>query len=265
MEKWRSTPSRFAKTDLGRPILPRATNMPPWEHVQEHQHTWGQLAYTSNGVLTIYTPEGKFIIPPQQALWLPPNLPHESYCRYGGEFRSVYIDKKYTDILGQSAKSIEVDNLLRAMILEICTWQDDYLLDVKTERYIQVFIDRIELAAETNFVMPLSNDQRLVPIIGELLANPGNKLTIEQWGDKVGASSRTLNRLFNRHMNMGFAKWKRKLRAFKALELLEAGYQQSAIAHQLGYESVSAFNTAFKNYFGLAPNVYLKQKTTPTK
>ena len=129
MNGWHSTPSRFYKTSLGRPILPRATNMPAWEHVEEHQHTWGQLAYTSNGVLTIYTPEGKFVIPPQQALWIPPNLPHESYCRYGGKFRSVYIDKKYTSRLGTSAKSLDVNALLRAMILEICTWQDDYLLD----------------------------------------------------------------------------------------------------------------------------------------
>lgn len=258
MNQWRSTPSRFKKKTLGRPVLPRATNMPPWEHVKTHKHTWGQLAYTSNGVLTLFTPEGKFIIPPQQALWLPPGLEHESFCRYGGKFRSVYIDEKFTERLGTSAKSIEVDSVLRALILEICTWQDDYQLDDKTQRFIDVFIDRIELAKETNFVMPLSEDVRLMPIISELLANPGNKLTIEQWGEKVGASSRTLSRLFNKQMNMGFSQWKQKLKSFKAVELLEAGYRQQDIAHQLGFESVSAFNTAFKHYFGVAPNAYVK-------
>lgn len=261
MAQWRSTPQRFHKTELGRPILPRATNMPPWEHVLEHQHTWGQLAYTSNGVLTIFTPQGKFIIPPQQALWIPPTVPHESFCRYGGEFRSVYIDKKYTEVLGETPKSIDVDTLLRAMILEVCTWQDDYHLNDKTTRFIQVFIDRIEQAPENSFLMPLTQDSRLMPIVSELLAQPGNKLTLEQWGQQVGASSRTLNRLFSKQMNMGFSQWRQKLRAFKALELLEAGYKQQDIAFELGFESVSSFNTAFKKQFGTAPNLYLKNRS----
>ncbi|MBQ4863922.1 helix-turn-helix transcriptional regulator [Pseudoalteromonas sp. MMG013] len=257
--KWKSVKSGFKLNQLNKPIFPRAMTMPPWQHVYTHQHSWGQLAYTSNGVMTVGTPVGRFVIPPNQALWLPPNLPHEIFCRYGGHFRSVYIDKKYVDILGLHAKLLHVDELLKAMILDICSWGSDYCLDGKTLRFIQVFIDRLEMAQTSTFFIPTAQDKRLIPIISELHANPGNPRTLEQWSEHVGASSRTLNRLFNKSFSMNFSQWKQKLRALRAVEMLEAGQTQQFIAEQLGFESSSAFNTAFKKAFNCTPGQYLKK------
>ncbi|WP_234401202.1 AraC family transcriptional regulator [Pseudoalteromonas sp. T1lg23B] len=256
---WNSIATRFKLKHLGKPVYPRASTMPPWQHVQTHQHTWGQLAYTSNGVLSIVTPEGNFVIPPDQALWLPPNLPHETFCRYGGYFRSVYIDEKYAPLLGGSAKLLHVDELLKAMILEICAWEPDYTLDDKTLRFIQVFVDRLESAPTSSFFMPTAQDDRLLPIISELHANPGCHKTLQQWGEEIGASTRTLNRLFAKSFAMNFSQWKQKLRALRAVEMIEAGHSQQYIAEQLGFESSSAFNTSFKKVFNCTPGQYLKR------
>ncbi|ASD68846.1 AraC family transcriptional regulator [Pseudoalteromonas piscicida] len=258
---WRIQPKykRFLKPTLGRPILPRAVKKAEWEHVQQHQHEWGQLAYTSNGVITIVTPEGTFVIPPDQALWLPPNLPHETYCRYGGDFRSVYIDNKYTELLGNKAKLIAVDELLKQFILEICTWQEDYHLDDKTERFIDVFIDRLTSAATCHFFIPSAQDARILPIVTELHTNPGCKISLETWSEQVGASTRTLNRLFHKCFMMGFSDWRQKLRAIKAIELLKDGYSQQQAAEYLGFESTAAFSNAFKKVFGKPPGQYLKK------
>ncbi|WP_247687531.1 AraC family transcriptional regulator [Pseudoalteromonas luteoviolacea] len=255
---WVSVKSRFKRSQLGKPVFPRATTMPQWEHVEEHSHPWGQLTYISDGVMTIFTPQGSFVIPPQQALWIPPNVGHELYCRYGGHFRSVYIDQKYQTLLGDQAKSMVVSDLLKALILEICTWPDDYTLDDKTQRFIDVFIDRLEQAPTSDFFIPRAQDTRLHPIVAELYANPGSPVTLEQWGKRVGASSRTLNRLFHKNFAMNFSQWKQKLRALRAVEMLNAGQSQQMIAQQLGFESSSAFNTAFKKVFGVPPKQYTK-------
>ncbi|AZZ96744.1 helix-turn-helix transcriptional regulator [Pseudoalteromonas sp. R3] len=256
---WRSVSSRFKRKTLGRPIFPRPTTMPANEHVRSHSHHWGQITYISDSVMSIFTPQGTFVIPPQQALWIPPNVEHETFCRYGGHFRSVYIDEKYAAILGDQAKTLVVDALLKEMILTICTWPEDYLLDDKTERFIQVFIDRLELAPTSAFFIPKADDQRLLPIVSELYSNPGCTRTLEQWGEQVGASARTLNRLFHKSFAMSFSQWKQKLRALRAVEMLTAGETQQVIAQQLGFESSSAFNSAFKKYFGTTPRQYLKR------
>lgn len=256
---WHSVITRFKRKTLSRPIFPRPGHMPPWQHVQTHQHNWGQLAYTSNGVLTVVTPQGQFVIPPDQALWLPANLPHETFCRYGGQFRSVYIDDPYMARLGNNAKVLHVNNLLKAMILEICAWDEDYLLNERTERFINVFIDYLEHAPTSEFFIPSVQDKRLTPIISELHAHPGCHKTLMQWGHDVGASSRTLNRLFNKSFAMNFRQWKQKLRSLKAIEMLEAGHSQQYIATQLGFESSSAFNSAFKKALNITPGRYLKR------
>ncbi|WP_152084667.1 AraC family transcriptional regulator [Pseudoalteromonas sp. A25] len=257
--KWVSIRTRFNLKALGKPVYPRASSMPPWQHVQTHQHTWGQLAYTSNGVMSISTPAGNFVIPPNQALWLPPHLPHETFCRYGGHFRSVYIDDEYVDVLGHKAKLLHVDELLKAIILEICQWDPNYTPDEKKRRFIDVFIDRLESAPTSAFFMPTAQDSRLLPIISELYANPGCNKTLQQWGEEVGASTRTLNRLFNKSFTMNFSQWKQKLRGLRAVEMIEAGYSQQIIAEQLGFESSSAFNTAFKKVFNCTPGQYLRK------
>ena len=257
---WVSIKSRFKRTKLDRPIHPRAGPMPPWQHVQTHQHTWGQLAYASRGVLTVATSQGRFVVPPNQAVWLPPHLPHETFCRYGGQFSSVYIDTSYVARLGLSAKVLHIDDLLKAMVSMICSWPEDYNLDARTMRFIDVFIDCLECAPTSQFFIPTAQDNRLTPILSELHAHPGCHKTLEQWGLEVGASSRTLNRLFNKSFSMNFSQWKQKLRALRAVEMLESGHSQQYIAQQLGFESSSAFNTAFKKTLATTPGQYLKNR-----
>ena len=75
ISNWVSVKTRFKLKELGKPIYPRATEMPPWQHVQTHSHTWGQLAYTSDGVLGVHTPEGKFVIPPDPVSYTHLTLP----------------------------------------------------------------------------------------------------------------------------------------------------------------------------------------------
>jgi AraC-like DNA-binding protein len=256
---WHSVESRFKRTALERPLFPRPTTMPALEHVKPHTHAWGQLAYISKGVLTMQTSQGAFVLPPQQALWLPPGIEHESFCRYGGAFRSVYIDLPWCERLGEQVYALDVDELLRAMILEVCRWPTDYELNEARRRFIDVFIDRVVDAPKSRFFLPTSSDPRLTLIVSELHANPACQQTLEQWGERVGASSRTLNRLFHKHFDLSFRAWKQKLRALQAIELLTAGHSQQHVAAALGFESSAAFNHAFKKALACSPGQYLKR------
>lgn len=258
--QWRSSSVSKRTGRLPKPIFPRAETMPEWEHVLPHTHPWGQLTYTSNGVLTVVTEVGKFVIPPNKALWLPPHTVHETYCRFGGQFRSVYIDNQFVERIGDEVKTVEVSDLLRSLILTVCEWPLDYAITEKRSRLLKVFIDTLEEAPENQLMMPLTSDPRILPIVSELLAEPGNNKTLTQWGEHVGASARTINRLFQAHLNMSFSAWRQKLKALKAVEMLAANVPHQQIAEQLGFESDSAFNTSFKKQFGVSPGQYAKQQ-----
>lgn len=255
--KWHlESPSRVYPA-LPRPIVSTSGEFKAMTQVVSHSHPWSQLSYSSRGVMHIETTAGTFVIPPEQALWLPAKMEHLHFYKNSVSNRSLYIDPAWSEILGSSVRTFTVDPLLKSLLLEVANWPENYQETEQTSRLVQVLIDRLAIAPSNELFMPTINDNRLLPIIEMLNTNPDNKLTIEQWAMKVGASSRTLNRLFNKNYGMGFSRWKQKLKILKSLDMLNTGAQLSDIAFELGYESTSSFITAFKKQLGCPPKKYL--------
>ena len=257
--KWNfKTPSRIYPK-LPRPIVSTSGEFKPMTKIKPHLHPWSQLTYSCKGVMNIETKEGIFVIPPEQALWIPPKTVHMHFCMQQVSNRSIYIDPNWSEELGDSVRMLTVDPLLKALILEVANWSENYQETEQTNRLTQVLIDRLVVAESNPLFMPTINDKRLLPIIDTLNNNPANKLTIEQWAMKVGASSRTLNRLFNKNYGMGFSRWKQKLKILKSFEMLESDVALTDIAFELGYESTSSFITSFKKQMGCSPKKYLSK------
>ncbi|PAJ75313.1 AraC family transcriptional regulator [Pseudoalteromonas sp. NBT06-2] len=255
--KWtKQSPSRLYP-ELPRPIVSIAHEFKAMTHIVSHSHPWSQLCYSCKGVTQTETKEGIFVLPPEQALWLPAKAEHQQRLKNSGSNRSLYIDPDWSEPLGNKVRSLTVDPLLKALILEIANWPEQYQQTEQTDRLVRVLIDRLAIAPSNELFMPTIKDNRLLPIIEVLNNEPANKLTIEQWATKVGASSRTLNRLFNKSYGMGFSKWKQKIRILKSLELLNEAVPLQEIAYSLGYESSSAFLTCFKKQLGCSPKKYI--------
>jgi AraC-like DNA-binding protein len=208
----------------------------------------------------IETEAGTFVLPPEQALWLPAQTEHLHFYKNSVSNRSLYIDPAWCEALGNSVRTFTIDPLLKSLLLEISSWPENYPETPQTSRLVQVLIDRLAIAPTNELFMPTISDNRLVPIIETLNNDPANKLTIEQWAMKVGASSRTLNRLFNKNYGMGFSRWKQKFKILKSLDMLNAGDQLTHTAFELGYESTSSFITAFKKQLGCSPKKYLTKE-----
>ncbi|MBO1255005.1 helix-turn-helix transcriptional regulator [Alteromonas sp. 5E99-2] len=254
---WKSHKPRRYYDTLPRPVVPLTRDYEEMTQIISHQHTWSQLAYSCAGVMHIETDSGIFVLPPEQALWIPPNTRHQHFCKNKVSYRSLHIDAALSRELGDKVRPLNVDSLLKSLILEITSWPKDYAETEQTQRFILVLLDRLAVAKSNQLFMPTPQDRRLFPIIETLNDNPANKLTIEDWARTVGASSRTLNRLFNQNYGMGFSRWKQKLRILKSIELLSSNTSLVNIAYELGYESTSSFITGFKKQLGCSPKKYL--------
>lgn len=244
--------------ELSRPIVSSAHQMSAMVQVIKHNHKCGQLLYASRGVVQIITNDGRYILPAGQALWLPPFVEHQVLCCYGANFYNLHINPPYCDPLGTRVYAFNVQSLLKELILNLCEWPTDYEMTAQRQRLFDVLLDLLIVAPNTGMFMSSINDKRLSPIIEAFSANPCDKRTLEEWACVVGASSRTLNRLFNQYFGFGFSKWKQKFKIIQSLDLLNDDFSTQAIASTLGYESSSAFISAFKKYLGCSPGVYKK-------
>jgi AraC-like DNA-binding protein len=71
---------------------------------------------------------------------------------------------------------------------------------------------------------------------------------------KAGASLRTLERCFVAETGASVGEWRRRVRLFHALRLLEGGAAVTTVALDVGYASTSAFSHAFARQFGQPPS-----------
>lgn len=239
--------------------------MPENYVVEEHQHSWGQLAYSSQGIMKVEVPGASFIIPPERALWLPRHTPHIVSTKFGMSFRSLYIENKYSTQLPTQTTAINVNKLLRELILATTLWGDNYELNPKKVRHIHFLLDQIEDANCAQLSLNMPRDKRLVRMTDTICRDPGNNKTLEQWSKTIGATPRTINRLFHKETHMGFVEWRQQLRILYSLERIENGDKISSIALDLGYQSASAFTTMFKKHLGVSPKYYFKTSTDTPK
>jgi len=93
-----------------------------------------------------------------------------------------------------------------------------------------------------------------------LLDDPAADLSLEGWAARVGASERTLARLFQKELAMPFGAWRQQLRLSRAAALVAQGHSLGAVAAELGYASPSAFSAMFKRAFGQPPSQFFHQQ-----
>lgn len=239
-------------------VLTHQIDMPAGYQGPLHHHTWYQLMYASSGVLNVEYQNQIMLVPPQKAVWLPPNCNHRVRVPVGAHFHSVYFRPDVVTELGSESKVLSITPLVRELILSVGEMtQFDQVLDDKGLRLTKVLIDQLSLQADSALSLLMPSDKRLSKLVSHIIQTPSDSTSIEGWALRLGLSSRTISRIFNREVGMGFKEWRQKVRLLAAINLLEQGLSVTQVALEIGYQSPSAFTHAFKQVFDIAPMGYL--------
>jgi len=233
-----------------------AETYPAGGHIPRHQHPWGQLAYAIRGALRILTPEAVRLAPPTRAVWLPPGRPHEIWMQGETAMRTLYIDPETAAPLPQSETVLEVTPLLRELILHILGVGMLGPGEPAHARLTGVLIDLLVQARPQDLALPLPRDPRALAFAELVQADPADAAGLGVLARRAGASLRTLQRLFPDETGLTLDAWRLKARLIWAVAALSGGASVSATALACGYESPSAFITAFKRQFGVTPGRY---------
>jgi AraC-like DNA-binding protein/quercetin dioxygenase-like cupin family protein len=228
-----------------------------------HRHRMHQLLYASEGLFTVYTEHGIWVVPPHRAVWLPAGQMHRVASRTNFDLCSLYASPrlKRNWVAGTSVcRVIAVSPLLRELLLAASGAGDQYTPRGPVRRMLEVALDQIEAMNIIPLALPLLRDVRAARVAERLRADPRDSRTLKQWGSTVGASSRSLERLFQRDTQMSFSRWRIQLRLMTSLELLGENRPVTEVAFAVGYEDTSAFIAAFKRYFGITPRRYFSNK-----
>jgi AraC-like DNA-binding protein len=221
------------------------------ERIEWHFHDRSQLIYPGRGVLQVFTEDGSWIVPPLRGVWIPAGVAHAHRARGRTELLSVGFPAAVDPFGDPDPTVVEVSPLLREVIIALTAGAD--LRSGSRTLLRRVALDQLRRLPVLPMQLPNPRDDRLGRIAGALSADPGDPRTLAQFGREVGASERTLSRLFQRQTGMSFPQWRAQLRLQHAQLLLASGEPVTATAHACGYRSASAFIEAFRAAFGSTP------------
>ena len=240
------------------PIVSFARDYAKGDVLPYHKHKRAQLIYAYRGTMTVKTGSASYLVPPQRAVWMPSATEHGIEARSAFSMRSLYFDPSIVTGLPETVGVLQVSPLLRELIASVIVSGNDYADDGPVARVMAVIVDQIRAQPALDVLMlPLPEDARLLRITEALIDNPADSRDLTQWAKRVGASPRTLNRLFPAQTGLTFREWRQQRRLLRALELLDQGVRITEIALELGYESTSAFIAMFRRYLGTSPGRYL--------
>ncbi len=225
-----------------------------------HAHQRAQLLYQAQGGVTLYLADRVGQLAPLQAAWLPAGCLHRTVMQGAFAYRSLYFDVAVFPDLPQEPRILDVNPLLREMIVRVTQWPSDQPLDAVRQRLVGALLDELAGAPAAPLHLPMPRDRRLAPIVEALLADPACPLSIEDWGRRVGASGRTLARAFLVETGLPFTRWRTQCRLLIARARLAEGASVTEVAHAVGYASDSAFIAMYRRAYGEPPGRRLRRR-----
>ena len=249
-------PDFGAIVDPARPILSFAWRAEGPHRAAAHRHARGHIIHADTGALRAATPEGTWLVPAGQAIWIPPAIHHEVYAHGPVSARMLFVDPAYAAPLPMQCGTVKVSALLAELVARCVGYGNDYPPEGPAANLARVLLDELAAMRPAPLLLPISRSPRLVRVMERLIADPGSSDGIEQAASRCGASVRTLARLFRSETGMTFSQWKTRLHLVEATERLARGASVTEVAIDLGYASTSSFVYMFRRHMGVSPGRY---------
>lgn len=232
----------------------RSQLVPARHYFPLHIHPWHQFVYTISGILIVMLEHSWYILSPQQAMWVPSGKRHTSGALKEAKFSSLYIPDSLETGMPFACVMVRVTPLLQSLIGEF----DDMRSRHESADYISlveaIILAQLPRQPEQTLHLPWPRTPILRKICDAIYTNLTDDRSLAEWGTKLGASSRTLSRKFEKDLGIGFGEWRNRLRLFKALDRLQSGADITDIALELGYSTPSAFSYMFRQRMGISPS-----------
>jgi AraC-like DNA-binding protein len=224
--------------------------------LHRHDHPWGQLAFCNSGLMRVITDGASWLAPPTRAIWLPTGVAHEVVMQGDVATRFMYLAPELAAPLPDALCVFEVAPLLRELILHVLKIRMLHPDTPEQARLALLLIDLLLQARTQDLALPLPSDRRARALADRVQAKPGESASLVDLARGAGASLRTLQRLFPAETGLTLEAWRQKARLITAAAALSGGAPVAVTAADCGYESPSAFITAFKRQFGVTPGRY---------
>lgn len=236
-----------------RALVALASDYDPGTRIPPHRHNKHQLLYAVSGIMTVRAEAGHWVVPPQFAVWVPAGTVHAVRAHGLLSMRTLWVAPGAAADLPVGCGVRWVTALLRELVLRAMKLPRLYEERGAHAHLVALILDELAALPPAPLHLPWPQDARARRVAEGLQAAPADPRTLAEWAHAISAGERTLARLFARETGLGFRAWRRRARLLRALERLGEGASVTAASLDSGYDSVSAFISAFRRELGVSP------------
>lgn len=227
-----------------------------------HAHDLHQIQYAIGGVVEVETAAAHYLLPPQQAAWIPVGLEHQATMTPDVRSVAVMFDPALLPEVDSRARILAVSPLIRQMMIYALRWpigraESDPVSDGFFQTLGHLVFEALDHEA------PLSLPTSTNPIVAAAMAYTKANLATATAADvsrAVAVSERTLRRQFDEAIGISWRTYLLHARMLRAMALLAApGQSVQQAASAVGFDSLSAFTRAFTQFCGETPSAYRKR------
>lgn len=217
-----------------------------------HRHDRGQMIFVVSERADVDTRAQHWTLGRGQAIWLPGGIEHSVSSPLPPHFRSLYVRPDLARRLGDRPVLLRVSPFLTELGRRLTGLFNGEGAPESYPHLVALLLAEVGGTSPAP-ELPMPQDRRLQRICDVLDRDPADRRTLAEWAVTIGASCRTLERLFRVETGMGFAEWRQICRIRAALPLLAERVPVQRVAWQVGYDSPSAFAAAFRKVTGVSP------------
>ena len=208
------------------------------------------------GTLRLYTQTRQWLLTPQRGAWLSAGTAHRVTTR-SASLRTVYLAKDLVKI-DTPCLLFEIPPLGREMVVYATRWPETSSPTELSEMYFRTLAGLCVtdwMLRTFEFSLPTGRTEETRRAITYTLEDLA-MADIDGAARAAHVSARTLSRRFNQELGLSWRDFLRQARLLRAIELLDQGHSVTTTSLHVGYDSLSAFSRAFKDYVGQTPQSF---------
>lgn len=249
--------AKFAEYDATpRPVVAIGNDFQAGHVLPPHHHDRAQLVYGATGIMMVETQQGRWVVPPDRAVWIPGGMRHNLRMLSDVTTITIWVEPNRRWHLPENCQVVEISSLMRSLLTAAIDIEPEYDRNGRDGSLMSLLLHELVRLPPLPLSLNFPTYVGLAERCRAFLNNPGPHDTIEDWSDALGMSRRTFTRLFRSETGRSFAAWRQQACLFAALPRLAAHEPVTQIALDLGYESPAAFTTMFKRLQGVPPSQY---------
>src|ERR1700677_5414861 len=129
----------------GRRIAQMAGGSWEFEHgyaIRQHSHREDQLLFASEGVMTVETSEGVWVVPPLRAVWIPAETLHGVTMSGRVSMRTLYFLPRLCKFLPRRCLVLNISSLLKELIVHASSFPKLRRSSSSQRHIIDVILDQ---------------------------------------------------------------------------------------------------------------------------